>query len=97
MPKFKKGQKVKVTKYLVDSSLVGQEGYIDGMRGEYKSGPMASEGSTGLTLASSGEMLYVVKLRSPPRSKPPKISVAESGLELIVAIQQTKPSLPPAR
>jgi len=81
VPKYQIGQKVRVTKYLVDSSLKGQEGTIDGFRGEFDAGPAAAEGSTGLTLALPGEMLYVVRLSSPPKGKPQKISVSESGLE----------------
>ncbi len=82
-PKFRTGQRVKVTKYPVDSSLVGQEGVIDGLRGTMSSGRGTGEGSTGGFLAARGEDLYVVKLQSPPKGKPARISVAESGLEAI--------------
>ena len=83
MPKFKIGQKVKVTRYPVDSSLVSQEGVIDGLRGTMSSGRGTGEGSTGGFLAARGEDLYVVRLQAPPEGKPARISVAESGLEAI--------------
>ena len=78
LPKFKKGQKVEVTLYPVNSSLVGQDGIIDGVRGEY--GRWGAEASTGSMLASPGEMLYIVRLLAPPPRKPRRISVRESGL-----------------
>ncbi len=80
MAKFSLGQKVKVTRY-IDSSLVGQVGYIDGDRGTMKRGRGTTEGSTGGFLVSPGEVLYIVKLESPPPRKPQRISVTESGLE----------------
>ncbi|MCH8088898.1 MAG: hypothetical protein IH955_02660 [Chloroflexi bacterium] len=79
MPKFKTGQKVKVTLYPVDSSLVGQLGTIEGVRGIY--GSRGAEGSIGTMLATPGEMLYIVGLQDPPPRKPKRISVRESGLQ----------------
>lgn len=81
MSGFKIGQRVKVTRYLVDSSLNGQVGLIEGLRGTMGGGRGTGEGSTGGFLAAQGENLYVVRLNSPPPGKPAKISVSESGLE----------------
>ena len=77
-PRFETGEKVEVLLYPVDSSLAGQTGVVDDLRGRY--GRRGAEGSTGSMLATPGEYLYVIDLDAPPPRKPKKISVRESGL-----------------
>ncbi len=78
-PLFSPGARVKVTYYPVDSTLVGERGWVRSVRGRY--GRRGSEASTGAMLASPGEYLYEVALDNPRANKPRTISVRESGLK----------------